>query len=244
MFKEYYKTNKNARLTIVGDGTLFDKVVKEVEDIKEVTQILGQRDDIANIISKNDVVLALGRCILETIAMKKIAVISGYNCIKEIITPNNIERASNENFRGDGLEDNSIEEIITQLNNFNQEKIAEVVNQNYKYIFDNFNIKDNIYLINNASEIKIITEPKSEIESIMELTNMYNEQVEHSNKIYKEGKEAQEYYQKQIENRDKQIEENNKKIQFLKEELDNKNCEIETLKESNNKKILGIFKRK
>ena len=41
----------------------------------------------------NDIVIGLDRCILEAIATKRIAVISGYENITEIVTKDNIEVA-------------------------------------------------------------------------------------------------------------------------------------------------------
>ena len=47
--------------------------------------MLGARNDIAHIISQNDIVVSLDRCILEAITMKKLAIISGYDSMKELI---------------------------------------------------------------------------------------------------------------------------------------------------------------
>ncbi len=61
--------------------------------------MLGQINNVAEIMAENDMVIGMGRCILEAVAMKKkIALISSYNGIKCILTPDIIEKVANTNF--------------------------------------------------------------------------------------------------------------------------------------------------
>lgn len=207
LFKKYYATNKKAQLTIVGNGNLMQLIIDETKDIESVTKILGERNDILPIISENDIIVALDRCILEAIAMRKLALISGYDQIKELVTPKNIKIASNENFSGVGLQNRSIEELVDEIKRINKNDIQNIVNENYKYAYDNLNINKNIYFITNPENIKIEMDAKKTMESIIELQNMYVSEEQYANKIYKESKEMQKWMETQIENRDKEIEE-------------------------------------
>ena len=147
IFKAYLKENENAKLVIVGDGTIKNFVEEEIKEIKENVQILGARNDVIDIIKQNDVVIALNRCILEAVASKKIAIISGYDGSNNIIIPENIKKAADLNFSGKNLENKEITEIIEFLKKLNEEKIEEIVNQNYEFAYENLNIKNNLYLL-------------------------------------------------------------------------------------------------
>ena len=65
---------------------------------KKSVIMLGQINNVAEIMAENDMVIGMGRCILEAVAMKKIALISSYNGIKCILTPDIIEKVANTNF--------------------------------------------------------------------------------------------------------------------------------------------------
>lgn len=219
LFKKYYESNKNARLTIVGDGNIENIIKNEIKDIKDVAKMLGKRSDIAQIMSENDIVIGLDRCMLETITMKKIAVISGYDNIKEIVKPENIEAASNDNFGGKGLKENEIDSIVEELKNLNPEAIKEIVEKNYKYAYENLNSEKNIYIIENPSNINLGIDTKTSMESLVEMEELFAESLEYADKVYNDCKESQKWFEGQIENRDKEIENKNIEIEKLKKEL-------------------------
>ena len=154
IFKDYYSRNNSAKLTIVGDGNFKNELEKEVEEIKDSVQFLGQRNDVMEIISNHDIVLGLDRCILETISMKKIPLISGYDDVKGIITPAIIEKASDNNFSGRNLENHTISEVIQQIESLDEEKIKNIAEQNYKFAYDNLNVVNNFFVIDNVKEKK------------------------------------------------------------------------------------------
>lgn len=205
LFRSYYKQNNKARLTIVGDGELKEKIENEIKDIKNVTNMLGARNDIANIISKHDIVVSLDRCILETITMKKVAIVSGYDDMKELITIENIEKASNNNFNGDNLSCKKSNELVEQIKKLDANKIKTIVEQNYQYAYKNLNINKNFYIIENPERIEINFNNTELIESIMKILESSSENINYIDKVYKECKEAQKWFEGQIEIRDKEI---------------------------------------
>ena len=69
--------------------------------------------------------------------MKRIAIVSGYKEMKEIVTLENIERASNNNFNGDNLSSKTNNELIEQIDNLDENTIQKIVEQNYQYAYEN-----------------------------------------------------------------------------------------------------------
>lgn len=206
LFKEYYKNNKEAKLTIVGDGEIKEKIENEIQDIKNVTKMLGARNDIAEIISKNDIVLSLDRCILETIAMKKIAVVSGYEEMKELITSENIEKASQNNFNGDNLKTKQNSELIEELKNMDLNKIKEIVEKNYEYAYENLNSNKNFYIIENPETRKIDIETIEILKNFMKITEDASKNILYTEKVYNDCQDTKKWFEGQLELKDKEIE--------------------------------------
>ena len=217
LFKEYHKKNNSATLTIVGDGEIKDNIKIQIQDLQDSVKMLGARNDIPQIMSEHDVIIALDRCILEAITMKKLAIISGYETLKELITITNVEKASDENFGG---KDCTIDELIEQLLNLNENEIKVIVEQNYEFAYRNLNIEKNVYVLEDTSNLNIQFDVKNTMKNIIKLQNIYDEQVNYTDKIYKECKKAEQWYQGQIEARDKQIDELIKERQRVKAKLE------------------------
>ena len=236
LFKNYHKKNSNARLTIVGDGELKNKIQDEIEEIKDVAEILGQRNDIPQIMSKHDVVIAVDRCILEAITMKKLAIISGYEVLKELVTEANIDQASNENFSGENLKDSTFEEMSENLQKLDEDSIKNIVEQNYKYAYENLNIEKNVYILDEEQNQNTQINTNNAVENIIKLQNMYAEHIDYTDRVYKECKEAEKWYQGQIEIRDKQLED----LKKYKETNDRK---IEKMNKNKGYKIANKIKR-
>lgn len=232
LFKNYYQKNKNARLMIVGEGECQEKIEKEIEEIKEAVNMLGQKSNIAEIIAENDAVIALDRCILETVAMKRIAIISGYEEIKGIVIPSKIEEIANSNFSGNGMEGTNIEEIIKELKSLKENQIKTIVEENYQYALENLNASKNLYVIQDKEKKPTISNQNA-MNIIMELQNLYANKIEYTDNVYKECKETQKWLEGKVEERDKEIEE-------LKGQILKTSQEVETYK---NQGIRGIFRR-
>ena len=141
LFDKY--NNPNKTLTIVGDG---DKR-KELEEYaknkksKDKINFVGASNNVKDIIDKNDIVLGLDRVMLEAVAMKKIAVLIGYDNPKQVITMKNIDIEANEGFCGESLENTDIQTLAKFLENENIN-----VEDNYEFVKENLNIEKNIYL--------------------------------------------------------------------------------------------------
>lgn len=216
LFKRYSDLNKDAKLTIVGDGEDKGFILDKLKDIEDKICILGARNDVVDIIKENDVIIGLDRCILEAIALKKIAIISGYKKMKGMVTPDNIEIAAKENFSGENLNDVKIDDIIKALQNIDIDEIQKFTYNNFEFSYKNLNIENNVYLLEDINKEIINIDKKIYFENIDILLKMIKDEEEKMNKIYKDSKEAQSYFQKQIESRDLEIENLNNTINELK----------------------------
>ena len=93
IFKKILKNNSNATLSIIGDGEKLETLEKYLEKDNLLTngqaKILGAKNNIKEYLEKADLLLGVDRCVLEAIAMKVPAVITGYEGIKGLISKNN-----------------------------------------------------------------------------------------------------------------------------------------------------------
>lgn len=231
IFKEYYNRNKNARLTILGDGDYREEIEKETKDIKEVVEYLGQRNNVMEIISKNDIILALDRCILEAISMKKIALISGYDNIKSIVTPDIIEKASDTNFSGKNFENKTVSDVLQQIESLDQEKIKNIVEENYKFAYEKLNVANNFFVIKNVEGKKPYLNSKDVLKTIVELQNLYANNIEYTDHVYNECKKTQKW----LEDKVKYLE---TEIKFRQEEISNLNNELSKIYQNKTWKII------
>ena len=84
--------NKNKKLSIVGDGKELDYLKEKYQD--EKIEFLGKTNKVFDVMSKYDAVIGVDRCILEAICCKKLAIISSYEGILEIVNSENIDYLS------------------------------------------------------------------------------------------------------------------------------------------------------
>lgn len=206
-----YYDNANKTLTIVGDGNKkeeLEEYVREKESKDKIT-FVGARNDVKDIIDENDVVLGVDRVILEALAMKKIAVLIGYDKPKQIITKNNIEIEANEGFCGASLASLSIHEIARKIkiDNINTE-------ENYQYVKENLTIQKNIYLV--EPEMQKYENANSEIWKL--IVKMQIEKITLEEKLNQ-----------------KQESESNKQIEELQAKLEQMQLELERIKSENDK---------
>lgn len=231
IFKKYYEYDRNAKLTIVGDGECRQIVEEEVEDIKQSVEFLGERNDVMKIIAKNDVVLALDRCILETIIMKKIAVISGYDGIKGIVLPEVIDVASESNFSGRNLETKTEEEVIEDLKKLSNEKIKDIVERNYDYAYENLNSSKNLYIIEDTKNTSNGLKTSDAMEEIIELQNLYANYIVYTDNLYVECKKTQSWLEDKVNNMESQRQKETSNLKKeLSEIISQKQIEIDNLK--------------
>ena len=246
IFKSYYKENKNATLTIVGNGNYLKQIENEVKDIKDVTTFLGARSDVLDIMLESDAIIGLDRCILEGIASKRIAIISGYEKTCGLVTQENIRKAADNNFSGRNLEETKIEEITKSLLRLNKESIEKLVNENYKFAYENLNTKTNIYVIGDIDKKEIKIDKDIYLKDEQNLAIRIKKAIERADNVYKECKETQKYFESQIDGLEK---ENKNLREYLKnwEDYEEIKTELEKIKYSKtykySKKIVDIFKK-
>ncbi|MBP3707027.1 MAG: glycosyltransferase family 4 protein [Clostridia bacterium] len=243
IFRAYLEKNSEARLIVVGDGLCRSKVEECVSDINEYVTFLGQRNDVISIINDCDVVIGLDRCILEAIAMKKIAIISGYEEIKGIVTPENVKILADLNFSGGNVETKSVESIINELLNLSVDTIKSIVEENYKYAYDNLNVGRNIYIIKNAKNIKTEIDTVHVFDAIVKIQNIVYEKTKYTDKVYNDCKENQKWFESIIQNKEKE----NQELREAKEKSDYENeqlrKQIEDIYNSKRWKIASKFSR-
>lgn len=152
LFNEIYKEDNTAELKIAGDGADKENLEKYVEEnyIKNV-KFLGAISNVREEIEQSDVVIGVGRCILEAIAMKRIAIISGYTGLRDVVTEENMKTELDENFVGKQLEINDIEKIKNKLIDLDKTRIKEIVEYNYNQTLDKLDIDKNICILDNLN---------------------------------------------------------------------------------------------
>lgn len=224
-----YYDNANKTLTIVGDGKKkeeLEEYVREKESKDKIT-FVGARNDVKDIIDENDVVLGLDRVILEALAMKKIAVLIGYDKPKQIITKNNIEIEANEGFCGASLASLSIHEIArkVKIDNINTE-------ENYQYVKENLTIQKNIYLV--EPEMQKSENVNSEIWKLIE--KMQIEKITLEEKLNQKQESGS---NRQIEELQAKLEQMQIELERIKIENDKNFQELQSLYNSKRFKIVN-----
>ena len=180
--------NPNKILTIVGDGDKREELEEyaKTKTSKDKIKFIGAKNNVKEIIDENDIVLGLDRVMLEALAMKKIAVLIGYDSLKQVISMKNIEIEANEGFCGESLESTSTKELAKFIEDENIN-----VEDNYEFIKENLNIEKNIYLeepikpnytktiLKIFELIQKLQEDKLELEKeILNLKNIDNNELE------------------------------------------------------------------
>lgn len=167
-FIEYANTieNFNGMLAIYGDGTEenIEKVKKYIEEnnVNNYNIFLaGKTNEVAKEMEKYDVVIAMGRCIIEALATKRLAIVTSPNELKFLIDSSNIYEAIEGNFASNDLKSGSLESIIAQLKDLNNENIRKITEENYQIAFKELNMLSNMYCIeevvdNKDYEMKLI----------------------------------------------------------------------------------------
>ena len=174
-FFRYYKEkyNSKAKLTIVGNGELYDEMTEKYNDPSIFFR--GAVPNMIPEIEKADILLGVDRCMLEAVASKKPAIVCGYKGNIVLITPQNIKDAIEENFTGINLKDDKDE-----LCKYSEKELIEILNKNYSYVADNLAINNSVYL-----DIEPFQE-NSSLQSVFCGLNYYTEKI---NNLEKENKE-------------------------------------------------------
>ena len=83
-YKEYKKDNPNISMDIIGDGAEKENIKQEILNQSLNINLLGAKNNVSEFIKKYKLVLGVGRCIQEAIAMRKLAIVVGYEGFKRI----------------------------------------------------------------------------------------------------------------------------------------------------------------
>ena len=149
LYSKFKEKCKDANLCIAGNGQELPVIEKFINDnkIKDV-KFLGKVANIKDILEKSDVLIGVDRCILEALAMKRLAVVSGYGSIKGLLKNEKTNKEIDENFCGKSLEDISIDEVVEELIQLNENDIKTITEDNYNKIKEKLDIENNIYVAN------------------------------------------------------------------------------------------------
>lgn len=215
-FIQYANSNNNfdGKLVIYGDGDeqSIATVKKYIEDnnINSYSIFLaGGTNEVAKEMEKYDVVMGMGRCIIEAIATKRIAIISSPKEIKFLVDKNNIYDSIEANFASNDLEARKIEDIIVQLQRLDSEKIEKITEENFNIALEELDISKNVYYIESFSpdenaEIKILELNNIQIETLKEHEQ---ESIQRYNMLLEETKKQKEITDKTVDNKAQEIEE-------------------------------------
>lgn len=142
----------NGKLAIYGDGT--EENIKQIKDyIQEHNTnkynifLAGSTNDVAKEMEKYDVVIGMGRCIIEAIATKRLAVVMSPNELKFLADRKNIYNAIEGNFASNDLQSQGVELIISRLRNLTTKQIEDITEENYKIALEELDMLNNVYYI-------------------------------------------------------------------------------------------------
>ena len=230
IFKKILKNNSNATLSIIGDGEKLETLEKYLEKDNLLTngqaKILGAKNNIKEYLEKADLLLGVDRCVLEAIAMKVPAVITGYEGIKGLISKNNINTALEENFSGDNLKTITIEECIKEIDKLKEEK-EKIIEENYAIAKEKLDCYKNYINIPEGTQtyfewvelFKLIKKSTDLIEEqCVDIKAKYDwiQKIEKDNNDLREKIGELEERIKQNLHEEKKLEEKNEKIRYFR----------------------------
>lgn len=221
LFKQIKNTNPKATLTIVGDGEERKEIEEYATNVEINAEFLGQRNDVLDIIDKHDCVLGLGRCLVEGIALRKIAIVCGYDKKYILVKPSNIEVVSENNFTEREKEGMHIDELISELYKLDNNEISKIITGNYKYIYENLNIDKNIFIILNEEMRQNDFDMNTIVEYMMKLQQINEDLKVENKKVFEEGQKAIKWHLDIIEKNNKEIEYLNSQIQESTDKVTN-----------------------
>ena len=239
-FLEYKKLNPNAELTICGSGSQEEVVKQQIKELGIECTMLGSRNDVKEIMEQNGIVLGVGRCIQEAVAMKRYAIITGNESFQGIVTPRNIEMFAKVNFSGNTNKNIKYKDIIDKLLEYSKD--GEILEGTYNWLSTKRNIKQNLYVI---ADIQDISNPldkldKNEVISILfgELQYMHTWMQKEIDRGWDVRQQTEDYYLNRENWNELQIQEKEKEIEQLKEENAKIKEQLNTTLNSNSWKLI------
>ncbi|MBD7968939.1 glycosyltransferase [Paenibacillus gallinarum] len=141
---------KGIEVTLVGDGDKFDFIKSYVGLLnknmnKEIVKVIGGSTNVQEIMQESDVVIGVGRVILEGVSYKKSVICIGNNNYPGLIDALKLKGISEVNFTDRNtstplsiekfIEDIKIVEKLMETNN------NEMIEDNYQYLINSFSIE-------------------------------------------------------------------------------------------------------
>lgn len=197
-FTEYNKLYQDSCLKIIGKGNIENEIKRYIAKInessgKKIIDLLGVSTKVQDNISEADIVLGMGRVVLEAVSCKRKSVLIGYDGVKDILTTENFADFSKTNFSGRGFQNKSVVDVIRRLDRMNSREIID----NYNYLLQNFNLNKEFdklneifYFINHNK----LYNRKSELFINIALNLLKAHDLKQQNKFNKCKIESQEQY--------------------------------------------------
>ena len=236
-FKEYKNYKTDVTMDIIGDGAEKEKVEKEIQNQGLNIKLLGPKNNVSEFIRDYGIILGVGRCIQEAIAMKKLGMIVGYNDFNGPVVYENIIDVAKTNFSGRGLNKKDYKQTVKWLIDLTSDQLKEIIDKNYNWLYENRNIENNIY------EVKNMTKAKEHVaklnysnllrilfEEIGNMQRKYNKDVKNAWDIKESTEEfylnREKWDKNQLQEKDKQISELTKSIAELEKSKKDKSSKF------------------
>ena len=144
----------------------------------------------------------------------------------------NIENVARTNFSGRELPTKDYKETANKIKEFSKEQIDTIIEKNYNWLYENRNIENNIYELENSKAEKETNLVKRNnlitllFEEIGNMQRKYNKDVKEAWDIKESTEEfyinREKWDQSQLEKKDKEIENLKNNIKNLEQETQNK----------------------
>ena len=241
-FKEYKSINPEAELIIVGGGSLEKTVKKQIKDLGIECNMLGIRNDIKELMEQNGIILGVDRCIQEAIAMKRLAVVTGYEGFQGLVLPDNIEMFAKNNFSKKDDEISDFKNVAQNIHSLNEVQKNEMVEENYNWLIKNRSIKNHIYEIKNIDDIENPLEGinyKKVIGILFgELQYMHTWMQKEIDRGWDARQKTEDYYVSREKWNEVQMQNKDNEIQRIKEENEEIKEKLNKILKSNSWKII------
>lgn len=222
LFVNYCKfTNKNLSLRIAGKGAMVEKISKLKDYYKDFNiKLLGNVTNIYEEIKNNDVIIGMGRCVLEGLALKKIVLLSGYDSLKGLVKNTNIDLFSTTNFSGRNMPNKSFSEVVNEINELANQDINIFVNNNYDVFLKRFDLAKNIKIIDDVINQILNTKLKYSNENLNLLEQLIKINIDFFD-LYSKKSEL-ELKTNELNNKINNLKNKNEKLEKENNEINNK----------------------
>lgn len=176
LFK-YFRSNINANCTlnIAGTGQCLEKILGLINTINRLEgskaiKYLGNQNRIWEIMSDYDVVIGMGRTVLEAGFCARIPVLCGYDGLKLVLSPDNITMLASANFSGRNVQSLPLNEIANSIITYPLDKLNHLRTYLINKFSAQFWIKQEEELLNElVKERNTLTSSKPTAKLILQL---------------------------------------------------------------------------